>query len=196
LNSTERLISLYQQTSPTIRRRGRIWYPSMNRLLRQLAAEHDRPLAQVAAVCAITSANTQLLSNLRFTERILRGERTAGCYPKLQAPLIGSALSTRYPGRFVRGPKCRAFFEAIMGNTDALVLDRWSARAGGYHTVRRDLNVTVRRELDVAYREAAAVCGETVRSFQAIAWLHIRETTPNGRAVVPRYFDITRRESA
>jgi hypothetical protein len=135
----------------------------------------------------------QLTTNLRFTEAVLRGESKGGRYPNSQWPKIERALSTRYPGRFVGGHKCRAFYQALMGNPEALVLDRWAIRATGYQhpTKRHDLNMTVRRELDAAYREAAKLCGETVRAFQATVWIAIRESTPNKRGIIPRLADIT-----
>jgi hypothetical protein len=156
-----------------------------------MADTYHRPVAQVAAVLAITSVDVQLSTNLRWTEEILRGEREAGRYPASQAPKVRAALNTRYPGRFVSGPKCSAFYRAIMGDTDALVLDRWAALALGYK--RKHLPRAVRREFEVAYRAAAAACGETVRAFQAITWITVRETTPKkGRLVViPRLIDIT-----
>lgn len=193
MSATQTLIDRYEHSPPPIRRRGRAWYPEARRLLARMAAEHDRPLAQAVAVFAITSANTTLLSNIRFTEQVLKGERMAGCYPTFQTPLVELALSTRYPGRFVPGPKCSAFYKAIMGDVDALVLDRWAARAAGLDRPgRNDIYPAARRQLDVAYREAAKLCGETVRAFQAITWIATRESTPNMRAVIPRFADITR----
>jgi hypothetical protein len=193
MSATQTLIDVYEAASPSVRRRGRSWYPTAYRVLSRMAAEHERSVAQAAAVLAITSANTTLGSNLLFTEQILRGERTAGCYPRFQTPLVTGALQTRYPGRFVRGPKCRAFYAAIMGDADALVLDRWAARAAGLDRPgRNDIYPGVRRLLDVAYREGAKLCGETVRAFQAITWIVVRESTPNRRGVIPQFLDITK----
>jgi hypothetical protein len=194
----ETLLDLYATSTPEIRRRGRQWYPSCRRLLKEMADEHGYSVAQAAAVCAIVSANVQLISCLSFTEAILAGRREAGCFPSHQAPLVKAVLNTRHPGRFVRGPKCTAFFSAIVGDVNALVLDRWAVRAAGV-TDRRWEGKAMRREIDAAYRSAAELCGETVRSFQAITWINCREQTPkqlrNGALVVPRYFDITRKET-
>lgn len=188
MSPTETLVERYERSRPSVRRRGRSWYPEARRRLARMADEYGCTLSQAAAVFAITSMNVQLATNLRLTEQVLRGERVAGTFPTFQTPLIEGMLSTRYPGRFVPGPKCGAFYRAIMGDTDSLVLDRWAARAAG--TDRRNLNVTTRRELDIAYRQAAKTCGETVRAFQAITWITIRESTPNARGVVPRLVDI------
>lgn len=188
MSGEEKLALLYEQAQPAVRRRGRTWYPQAYRLCEALADEYGRKPAQVAAVLAITSVDAQLLTNIRWTEEILRGEREAGRYPAHQAPLVRAALSTRYPGRFVTGPKCSAFYAAIMGDTSALVIDRWAAAALG-HGPR--LGNPVRRELDHAYRMAAALCGETVRAFQAIVWILVRESTPKAGGGVPRLTDIT-----
>lgn len=187
------LLARYEETTPSIRRRGRTWYPELRRLLEVMAEEHRRPPAQVVAICAITSSDTQLVTNLRWTEEILRGEREAGRYPSFQIPQIAAALRSAYPGRHVRGPKCGAFYRAIMGDTQSLVLDRWAALAAG-HKRRRALPNGLRRELDAAYRVVAAECEETVRAFQAMVWILVRESTPKtvrGQLVVPRLVDIT-----
>lgn len=185
------LCALYERTTPTVRRRGRTWYPQARRLCGAMADEYGFTLAQVAAVLAITSVDAQLSTNLRWTEEILRGEREAGRYPADQAPKVRAALATRYPGRVVTGPKCSAFYRAIMGDTDSLVIDRWAVMAVGHKGKR--IPAALRRELEVGYRAAAAACGETVRAFQAITWIAVRETTPKkGRLVViPRLADIT-----
>lgn len=186
------LIALYQRTTPTVRRRGRTWYPEARRRCQALAATYDRPLAQVVAVLAITSVDAQLSLNFRWTEEILRGGREAGRYPANQVPKVRAALSTRYPGRFVSGPKCVPFYRAIMGDTDSLVLDRWAIMTA-LGNRRKHLPRAVREEVEYAYRSAAATCGETVRAFQAITWITVREATPKrGRTVViPKLTDIT-----
>jgi len=178
------LVSLYERAHPPVRRRGRSWYPELNRRLQVMADENGHSLAQAAAVCAITSVDAVVILNLRWTEEILRGERTYGKYPSQRDP-IAAALMTRFPGRFVRGPKCSAYYRAIMGDTTALVLDRWAIKAAGIVQKRHDLGAILRREVDAAYRESAAACGETVRAFQAIAWLAVREAT------YPQLADIT-----
>lgn len=192
MSELEALLERYERSTPAIRRRGRAWYPEAYRMLSDMAREYRRTTAQAVAVFAITSANTQLLANIRYTEAILRGEREYGCYPIVQSPLVRAALSTSRPQRFVTGPKCSAFYKAIMGDTNALVLDRWAARAAGIEQLRRDVSNPVRRVLDDAYREAAALCSETVRAFQAIVWIAVRESTPKSSGTIPLYADITR----
>lgn len=184
------LVALYAQASPAVRRRGRSWYPETNRRLREIAARTGNTPAQAAAVFSIVSPAVQLITALEWTEEILRGERMGGRYPNMQGPRIEAALATRYPVKAITGPKVNPFYRAIMGDTSALVLDRWAAFAAG-HQRDRDIPPAVRRSLEVAYRAAAAAVGETVRAFQAIVWIMVRETTPKSNGILPRLADVT-----
>jgi hypothetical protein len=192
MSSTEQtLVSLYEKASPGIRRRGRAWYPEANRQLREIAAHNECPLSHAVAVFSIVSPAVQLTTALRWTEEILAGERAGGRFPNVQAPKIEAACSTRYPVFRVTGPKVNAFYRALMGDRDALVLDRWAIFAAGYPKPRSEVPRTLRMELDAAYRAAAAACGETVRAFQAIVWIVSRETTPTKAGWIPRLEDVT-----
>lgn len=186
------LLELYASTSPALRRRGRRWYPLMRRRLRGLATEYQRPLSQVAAILAITSVDAQLTTNLRWTEEILRGEREAGRYPASQTHKVRAVLGARYPCRHVTGPKVQAFYRAVMGDHDALVLDRWMLMPVIGRGRRRALRVQERAQIDAAYRAAAQACNERVAHFQAILWLHLRESTPKKDGKLPRLADITK----
>jgi len=187
------LLELYASTSPALRRRGRLWYPLMRRHLRSLAEEHQRPLSQVAAVLAITSVDVQLMTNLRWTEEILRGEREAGRYPANQTPKVRAVLGARYPCRYVTGPKVQAFYRAVMGDPDALVLDRWMLKPVlGHERCHSIPGVRVRAQIEETYRAAATACGERTAHFQAIIWIALRESTPDKRGRVPRLADITK----
>lgn len=193
------LLELYESTNRDVRVRGRRWYPEARRRLNTLAQRHDRPLSQVVAVFAITSVAAQLMTNLRWTEEILRGEREGGRWPNVQAPLVKGALEARYPSRYVQGPKVSAFYQALMGDTQAVVLDRWALRAAGVEVnkTKHDIGVRVRRDAEAAFRKAAEEVGEKPRNFQAIVWLALRESMPkeiNGRVVVPKLRDITHPE--
>lgn len=191
--SESTLLELYEQTTPETRRRGRRWYPTMRRRMLSIANEHEHSLAQVVAVLSITSVDAQLASNLRWTEEIVRGERTHGKYPTDQIPKVRAALGARCPSRFVTGPKVNAFYRAVMGDPDALVLDRWMIRLAVGHAGRH-LRVPERAQVEEAYRSAASRTGERVAHFQAILWIHLRETTPDSRGRLRRLPDITKGE--
>lgn len=187
------LLELYASAPKDVRRRGRTWYPRTRRHLREIADKHERPLAQAVAVFCITSVAAQLQTNLRWTDEILSGTRTGGRWPNVQEPLVLGALSTRYPSRFVRGPKVSAFYRALMGDTSSLVIDRWAARAAGFDvsSTKHTIPVRKQREIDEAYRQAAEACKERVRDFQAIVWIAKRETTPTSKGIVPKLWDVS-----
>ena len=186
-----KLIALYDQASPAVRRRGRSWYPETQRRLRRIAEETGATPAQAAAVFAIVSPLVQVMTALDWTEQILRREREYGCFERQQASKIEAVLRSRRPHIYVSGPKVSAFYRAIQGDTNALVIDRWAAYAAGHENRQRELPRAVRREIEAAYRAAAAACGETVRAFQAIVWIVVRESTPKSTGVIPKLGDIT-----
>lgn len=183
------LVALYESASPAVRRRGRAWYPETSRRLRVIAERTGSTPAHAAAIFAIVSPLVQVITALAWTEQILRGERNYGAFYK-QAPRIEAVLASKKPGRYVSGPKVEAFYRAIQGDTTALVIDRWAAFAAG-HERGRDIPRAVRREVEAAYRAAAKACGETVRAFQAIVWIVVRETTMRSDGRMVRYADVT-----
>jgi hypothetical protein len=50
--------------------------------------------------------------------------------------------------------------------------------------------IRVRREIESAYRRAAALVGETVAAFQAIVWIIVRESTVRADGRIHRFADI------
>lgn len=185
-----KLIALYEKASPAVRRRGRSWYPETNRRLREIAVRTDSTPAHAAAIFSIVSPMVQVMTALDWTEQILAGERTYGAFPR-QAYAIQAALGTRYPVRYVSGPKVNPFYRAIQGDTNALVLDRWALYAAGHEQRASSIPRAVWREIESAYRSAAAACGESVRAFQAIVWIVVRESTPRRNGIVPKLGDVT-----
>jgi hypothetical protein len=75
------------------------------------------------------------------------------------------------------GLKVGPFSDAILGDFDALVLDRWAYRAAGVSDVPR---VGERRAVIEAYKRAAKAMGWTLRETQAIIWVTYRDS--NARA--------------
>jgi len=201
------LADVYAAATPAQRRRGRSWYPTMRRTVGELAAGTGYAPVQAAAVLAITSPDAQLSTNVDWTRRALEsnGAARVGKYPTRMVPAVQAVLSS--PARdaldLVSGPKVHPFARAIMGDRDALVLDRWAyAAANPFRSHSADpkpdgskgasyIGDRTRRELELAYRIAAAAAGETVRSYQAIVWTVVRESTPDELGRVRRLADIT-----
>jgi len=188
------LLDWYSAADESQKDRGRRWYAQARRECRKIARESGYSYRQVAAVLAITSPDAQLSTNVRWTrETCLSGGQTAGRYPTDQLPKVRAALAdTRNPGQFATGPKVNAFYRAIIGDEDCLVVDRWASFAAGGPKDRTP-RAKERRIIADAYRAAAAFTGESVRDFQAIVWIACRESTTvvrNGREVSRRLADI------
>jgi hypothetical protein len=193
--TTARLLAHYAAAGNERVSRGRRWYPRMREILAGIARDTGYALEQVAAVLAITSPGAQVITNLEWTLRACEtdGREKVGRFPNVVAPKIAAALSGNGSvSDHVIGPKIAPFFHAILGDADALVLDRWAIYAAMPHLGRETVpNKRVRAELESAYREAAASVGETVAAFQAIVWIQVRETTANRKTGKPhRLVDI------
>lgn len=198
------LRAVWNETARTGRRqRGRQWYPAMRQWAADLAAETGHTVAQVVAVLSITSPGAQLATNMTWTENVMRGviprgkstPEETGRFPNVNAPKIRAVLDDPVAAeQYVRGPKVSAFHRAILGDTEALVLDRWALFAATGERESRDTapSPKLREAVDAGYRALARKLKINVRDLQATLWLQVRETTPRaGSGTVPRLADIT-----
>jgi hypothetical protein len=186
------LLALYGEADCDVKRRGREWYDAARRECRKIARATGVPYKRVAAVLAITSPDAQLSTNLRWTREICEGSSAtmAGRYPRDQRPKVEAALRSDDPGQYATGPKVSAFYRAIVGDADCLVIDRWASFAAGGPRDKVP-GVKIRRMIEAAYRRAADLTDETVRDFQAIVWIQSRETTVRSNGQLVRLADIT-----
>jgi hypothetical protein len=192
MSAYRRLKRHYTAADQTERaRRGREWYPRMREILDAARGEYE--LSQAVAAFAITSQGASLKANLAWTERALSGDTYVGRWPNRQAPKIDAALAdAALAAEACRGPKIEAFYRAVSGDPDALVLDRWALYAALGHDRASKVTRAQREECERAYHRLAAETGETLRDLQAIVWLHVRETTPHARhGKAPQLWDIT-----
>jgi hypothetical protein len=193
-SALEQLLALYETADADTVRRGREWYTAMRRECRAISRGTGYTLKQVAAVAAITSPAAQLTTNIAWTRSACesRGTAKVGKYPNKQRPKVtGSLTDRRNPGQYATGPKVSAFYAAITGDESAMVVDRWAAFAAGHEDRGTVPGIRVRREIEAAYRRAAALVGETVAAFQAIIWIIVRETTMRADGLIHRLADIT-----
>ena len=177
------LVTLYRSGTDAQHERGRAWYPATRRKCAAIARQYGSTTARVAAVLAITSPDTQLVTNLRWAREWAASPGTkVGRYPVRMGAQCWKAWHAPQPSQHVTGDKVRPFYDAVMGDTDALVLDRWALRLA---TGSAATSVGNRREAERLYREAAAELDESVRDLQAIIWTIGREamTRPDGTRV-------------
>lgn len=180
----------YRAATAKQRRRGREWYDAYRIECIAIARETGVDYERVAAVAAITSPDAKLIQNIDWTRKACADGGGAGRYPADQRPKVYRALYDRDErvADAARGPKVGAFRRAILGDPDALVIDRWAAYAAGERRDRAP-NAKLRATLEAEYRAAAAWAGETVRDFQAIVWIQVRESTPRADGKPSHHYD-------
>lgn len=174
----QRLVEIFRSATRSQRRRGKAWYATAEQAAERLAGEYGVSKTRVACIIGITSPRCQLRVNLARTERALRGE-----------PVKGFGYMDRHvqaPIARIHGPKVVPFAKAILGK-DVLVLDTWALAALGLPPKPTAVEW---RAAEQAYRAAAKRCRQSLRDFQAIVWIAVREQAVNSRGVAIRHADI------
>lgn len=169
-----RLRRHYDRATPATRDAGRGWYDSARDSAQRFAAEYSVSYRIAAGIIAALSPRSQWAHNLANAERCLRGERIRAMrHPASCAQRI---LEGEPPELVLRGPKVRAFWRAICGDTASVTVDMWAAKAAGVDP--EGLTPSRIRAIQRAYELAAASRGETPRDLQAIVWLQVRGVKP------------------
>jgi hypothetical protein len=174
----QQLVEIFRSTSKSQRRRGKAWYATAEQAVERMASKHGVGKTRVACILAITSPRTQLVNNLRRTENALQGKPVKG-FPYMDRAVLQPIAS-------LNGPKVVPFAKAILGR-DVLVLDTWALKACG---LPETPSAAQRREAHAAYVSAAKKCRQSLRDFQAIVWIAVREQAVRSNGVAYRNADI------
>jgi hypothetical protein len=168
------------RSTPAQRQAGRLWYPSAYECAERIAAVAPSGIGPIraAAVLSALSPGTRWSIAERMAMEVAQARRPAdidhavrAAYPR-QREKVKRILAGTDPRAVLTGPKERTFWEAICGDHEAVVVDRWSARATGYNPER--LTPTRWSEIADAHTNVAAWVHEAPRNFQAIVWTTIR----------------------
>ena len=160
---------LYQQADYAALRNGRTWYTSTGRWCARLSARYDVPIEAVAGIVAVLSQRKRWRENRLEAVRALQGKdiRALGTVRVKVKNILAGRVDIS-----VKGPKIRAFWRAILGDPDAVVLDSWMLKA--YGETRKRLtplqysHLANKLRRDAAYEEADSAV------FQAVVWCVIR----------------------
>lgn len=181
MTPNQRLLDLYREATPDQVARGRAWYDNFRAACKAMSHGYRTPLDRVVHVAAATSPACHVRTNLRWTREAVASGGTArvGRYPNAMAPRVTAALAGDFEA--VGGLKVQHFARAILGDRQAVVLDRWALRAVGHDRDTCTPKQYVRFALE--YFDSAVTVGEHPRDFQAIVWIVLREraTASNGR---------------
>jgi len=153
------------------------WYANIGARVESEARAAGIPLGISAGVLAVMSPRVQWEKLLKAWPTIL-GSLAAGT----PIPAVGLRSNRTAAELFYRtgepsglqwGPKVQAFYRAILGDPDAVVLDVWAIRVA---TRGKDVPLTVgrRKRMTRAYRRVAEEHDVPARLVQSRTWELIR----------------------
>lgn len=161
----------YRNADESTRQLGEEWYPTARRIARRLAKDHGTTLARAAGVLAAISPRIRWAANVALADDILAGREVRGVFgqnvAKARRILAGEA-----PLDVLGGDKVRAFYRAIMGDSEAVVLDVWMLRAAGWE--KKSITSAEYGAVAYALQQAADAAGIDPSAFQAIIWTQVR----------------------
>lgn len=165
-----------QRTLPEpIERFGLAWYHHAREALTRLADETGYTVSRVTGAAAALSPQVSWLDQLRFLPGFLRdpsGARHPGFSGNLEK--ARAILDGGDPRTILGGPKVRAFYLALLGDLDAVVIDRhaWAVAAD----VDADVTLTERRYRAAAeaFRWAARDLGLAPARLQSLLWVDFK----------------------
>lgn len=150
---------------------GEGWYRESRRIARKLAREHGVTLSVAAGVLAAISPRMRWGSNISYAHAILAGIPVQGVF-SMNLEKAHRIMAGERPLDVLGGPKVRAFYRAIMGDGQAVVIDVWMLRAVGW--TKKTLSAREYERVSDSLREAAEAAGIDPADFQAIVWTQVR----------------------
>jgi hypothetical protein len=155
------------------------WYGEAHGVAAALAAGTDGRVSteQAAGVIAALSPRQTWQRNIRLAALVVDAwslgvAMPGGVFARQLATAV-AILEGRQAGP--TGPKVSAFHRAILGDTSAVVVDVWAARAAGIAMPHgTSLTPANYRRIEAAYREAADALGVAPRDLQAATWVATR----------------------
>lgn len=150
---------------------GAKWYRESRRWARLIARETGVTVAQAAGVIAALSPRMRWGANVTLAHDLCAGREVQGVF-RANLAKAQRILAGERPLDVLGGPKVRAFYRAIMGDGEAVVIDVWMLRAIGW--AKKTLTAREYEEVADHLREAAKAAGIDPADFQAIVWTQVR----------------------
>jgi hypothetical protein len=172
------ILHYWRQADDTVVAEGRAWYPSIVRTIRKSARTSGYSVAQVAAVYAANSINTPWARNLALAERAITDGGMVGgtlgmVVRKVNAILQGADIDSTLTSD-PRNLKIVNFRRNLSGDYQSVTVDRWAHRVATMGA-RDDVPTGATYEaIATAYRNVAAMLGETPATVQAVTWVVAR----------------------
>ena len=121
------------------------------------------------AFLAVTSVNTTVKANVTLALKAWKQNENGADFRGYLTAVITN-LERAKNGESLTGPKVRAFYAALLGDKNAVVVDRWMARAYGFDKVT-SANYP---KIEALIRQDAKTQKQAPSDFQAILWAKIK----------------------
>lgn len=173
-----RLLNYWHNAKEWMREAGASWYLSAQEWAEGQARETGVSVVLVAGVIAAYSPQTRWIDNLIDADNHIRGKALRTGVMGSNVKRATNVMAMGLPG-LGKGPKTAAFARNILGDTDAVTVDVWAARAA-FGTMDKQLAsqmlgwVGAYDMVADAYRKAAAEAGVSASTMQAAVWIAIR----------------------
>lgn len=181
------LLRVWDEADAETRGYGAAWYGAANAAAGDLAARYGFTLEQAAGVIAALSPRVEWRANLTDAERVLSWAED--CRDGLSVPDGGPRDTYAFranvlkaievvtlvdPLSALRGPKQRAFYRNIVGDTQAVTVDVWATRAATNGKSDGPRSGAQYADIARAYVRAARHVGVPPRDLQAAVWVQVR----------------------
>lgn len=172
------ILHYWQQADTATVAEGRAWYPSIARTIRRESRASGYSVAQVAAVYAANSINTPWARNIELASRAIAERGMTGgtlgmVVRKVNAILQGADIDTTLTAD-PNNRKIVNFRRNLSGDYQSVTVDRWAHRVAT-RGERSDVPTGATYEaIATAYRNVAAMVGETPATVQAVTWVVAR----------------------
>lgn len=111
-------------------KKDRFWYTKARKNLKFLAKQYNIPYKTIAGITAITSQNIRLEHNMKIVlDWIKNGANIEACEKIKHYSIVKNNAKMFLQTGQINGPKISQFYEALIGNNDAIVLDTHMASA-------------------------------------------------------------------
>lgn len=170
----------FRKATPAHMAAGLGWYAEAYRVAAQIWPE--RP-DLAAGVIAALSPRCQWSTNQVWAAAVVHAARTGQACPAVHTTAMRAhawrIANGEAPLDVLNGPKVRAFWANIMGDTNAVTVDVWAVFVATGSKDAAQISTPARyAAVAAAYRRAAAILGVTPREVQAATWVAARGTKP------------------
>jgi len=144
------------------------WYFEAEKVAHKVAENLDTTLEVGASVVSAFSPRERWTSNVTKAIHFSLNKEVTGLSNNLK--MANDSLTLGYDA--LKGPKTNAFAKAIAGDENAVVVDVWMMRAGGFGV--DSPNKTQYNDVVEAIKTVADKFGLTPRTTQALIWIMVR----------------------